>query len=187
MHWVSITPELILLFTALGLLLLGLKETFNTNEFLSRSATIGVVVALLTSLVLWNVAPSAINPVDPKIFSGTLINDRFSQSFNLLFLIMSLFAILSAFRYPDAKHENKAEYFALVLLATVGMMFLAKSGNMITAFVALELFSIALYILCGFSAKHGTGMEGPSDTKDLNWDCKASQESALKYFGFMST
>ena len=182
MLWVVITPELILLFTALGLLMVGLKKSFNTNEFLSRSAMGGVVVALAVSFVLWNVVPSAINPVDPKIFSGALINDRFSQSFNILLLIMSLFGILSAFRYPDSKHENKAEYFALLLMATVGMMFLAKAGNMITAFVALELFSIALYILCGFSAKHGTGTEGPKDEVSLNWDCKASQESAIKYF-----
>ena len=32
-----------------------------------------------------------------------------------------------------------------------------KSGNLITAFISLEIFSISLYILCGFSAKRGKG------------------------------
>ena len=182
MHWIAIFPELILLITALGLLMAGLLKTLNSSEFLSRSALGGVLVSLFVSISLWNVAPSALNPVDPKIFSGALINDRFSQSFNVLFLLMSLFAILSAYRYPASDHENKAEYFSLLLMSTIGMMFLAKAGNMITAFVALELFSISLYILCGFSAKHGTGTEGPRDAVNLSWNCRASQESALKYF-----
>ena len=90
---------------------------------------------------------------------------------------MSLFTIFGSVRYPQSDHENKAEYFSLVLFATMGMMFLAKSGNLITAFIALEIFSIALYILCGFSAKHGTGRESPSDKMDLDWECQASQET----------
>jgi len=61
------------------------------------------------------------------------------------------------------------------------MMFLAKSGNLITAFVSLEIFSISLYILCGFSAKHGTGKEGPTNAPELKWATLASQESTVKY------
>ena len=60
-------------------------------------------------------------------------------------------------------------------------MFLAKSGNLITIFLSLELFSISLYILCGFSAKHGTGREGPGTAPELSWATQASQESAVKY------
>lgn len=182
MNWIALAPELIVLLTALSLLMLGLNKNLNSNRFLSRFSLIGVVLALLTSFFLWGTAPSASNGADPDIFSKALINDRFSQSFNLIFLTMSLFAILSAFRYPKPDHENKAEYFCLVLMAVVGMMFLAKAGNMITAFVALELFSFSLYILCGFSAKHGAGSEGPGDTKELDWECRASQESTIKYF-----
>jgi len=67
------------------------------------------------------------------------------------------------------------------LMAVAGMMFMAKSGNLITIFVSLELFSIALYILCGFSAKHGTGKEGPNTSPELSWKTLASQESTVKY------
>ena len=182
MRWWVLTPELILLFTAFSLLILGLKKDFDCNEFLSKASIIGVGVSLIVSLLLWRQVPSILNAENPIIFSSALINDRFSQTFNIIFLLMSLFAIFAAFRFPKSDHENKPEYFSLVLLAVVGMMFLAKSGNMIAAFVSLELFSIALYILCGFSAKHGTGVEGPEDDSNLNWDCKTSQESAIKYF-----
>ncbi len=92
-----------------------------------------------------------------------------------------MLVLFGSFRYPSEDHENKAEYFSLVLLALMGMMFLAKSGTLITAFVSLEIFSIALYILCGFSARHGTGREQPSTAPELDWKTLASQESAVKY------
>lgn len=181
MNWMALAPELIILGTAFLILMLGLLKTFNTNSYLSKASLVGVILALLTSISLWGDAPSAGGGMEPGIFSQALIHDRFSQSFNIIFLVMSLFAILASFRYPNADNENKAEYFSLVLMAVVGMMFLSKSGNLITAFVSLELFSIALYILCGFSAKHGTGMEAPGDVHELSWECQSSQESTVKY------
>ncbi|MFQ5717445.1 MAG: NADH-quinone oxidoreductase subunit N [Nitrospinales bacterium] len=182
MKWVALAPELILLFVALSILLMGLSKTLNTNKFLSKVSLAGVAAALAASFVLWDLSPSAGNGGNPEIFGRALLHDHFSQSFNILFLAMSLFPILSSFRYPGPNHENKAEYFSLVLMTVVGMMFLAGAGNMITAFVALEMFSFSLYILCGFSAKHGTGREGPDDIKELDWECRSSQESAIKYF-----
>jgi NADH-quinone oxidoreductase subunit N len=182
MNWWVLTPELVLLATAFSLLILGLKKDFDSNAFLSKASIIGVGISLIVSFILWGQVPSVLNNENPAIFSSALINDRFAQTFNIIFLLMSLFAIFATFRFPKSDHENKPEYFALVLLAVVGMMFLAKSGTMIAAFVSLELFSIALYILCGFSAKHGTGIEGPGDYSKLSWECKTSQESAIKYF-----
>ena len=181
MNWMALGPELTVIFTALVLLLVGLNKSLDNNRVLSMISMAGVVAALLFSFVLWGQAPTAGNVANPNMFSNALIHDRFSQSFNIIFLIMSLYVILGSVRYPLADNQNKAEYFSLVLLACAGMMFLAKSGNFITAFVSLEVFSISLYILCGFSAKHGTGRENPSDQTELSWECLASQESTVKY------
>jgi len=181
MNWLAIAPELVLIVTALSLLLMGVVKALDTISILSKVSTLGIFTALLLSMYLWTIAPGLHDGADPEIFSHALINDRFSQIFNMIFLIMSLFAVLGSFRYPKADHPNKAEYFTLILMTVVGMMFLAKSGNLITAFISLEFFSIALYILCGFSAKHGTGLEQPGDAKDLPWECLASQESTVKY------
>jgi NADH-quinone oxidoreductase subunit N len=141
----------------------------------------GVGAAFILTLVLWGDAPTAANGINPDIFSSALIHDRFSLAFNLIILSMALFPVFGSVRYPQSDHENKAEYFTLLLMSIAGMMFLAKSGNLITIFLSLELFSISLYILCGFSAKHGTGKEGPGTTPELSWATKASQESAVKY------
>jgi NADH-quinone oxidoreductase subunit N len=60
---------------------------------------------------------------------------------------------------------NSGEYYALVLLAGVGMIFMAAAGNLILLFVALETMSIAIYALTGFHK-----------------DQLKSGEAALKYF-----
>ena len=181
MKWMVLAPELLILFTAFSLLLAGLNKSLDNNNYLSKASIIGIVLALFCSFGLWEIAPTPGNGVDPEIFSHSLINDRFAQTFNIIILAMSLFAVLAAFRYPPPDHQNKAEYFSLLLLAVAGMMFLAKAGNLIVAFVSLEIFSVALYILCGFSSKHGTGSEQPGDVHKLSWECLVSQESTVKY------
>jgi NADH-quinone oxidoreductase subunit N len=181
MNWSAIGPELIILATAFFILLAGLKKGLNTLSLLSGISLIGVGLAFLMTLNLWGVAPTAESGNSSSMFSGSLIHDRFSLTFNFIFLIISLFAIFGSARYPEENHENKGEYFTLLLMAVAGMMFMAKSGNLITVFISLELFSIALYILCGFSAKHGTGKEGPHSNTELTWETLASQESTVKY------
>ena len=59
------------------------------------------------------------------------------------------------------------EYFLLLLLATLGMMFLVSSENLLMLFVSLELLSLSLYIMTAFNKRH-----------------RPSAESALKYFLF---
>ena len=181
MLWTALSPEFTLLSTALFLLLIGLKKNFNTNEYLSKATLIGITISFFFSFTLWGSAPTIENGLQSDMFSKSLIHDKFGQGFNIIFLLMATFAVLGAARYPQPDHENKSEYFSLILLAVVGMMFLAKSGNLITAFVSLEIFSISLYILCGFSAKHGTGKESPSNTPELTWATLTSQESTVKY------
>ncbi len=181
MNWLALAPELTVLFTAFFLLLVGLKKSLSTNGFLSKVTLAGVLVALLFSLALWGQAPSPGTEADPEIFSHSLIHDRFSIVFNLLFLLMAVFVVFSSFRYPQESHQNKSEYYALVLMTVFGMMVLAKSGTLITAFISLEIFSISLYILCGFEAKHGTGRESPSQAPELTWETRSSQESTVKY------
>ncbi len=60
---------------------------------------------------------------------------------------------------------HQGEYYALFLFATVGMMLLAAATSFLMVFLGLEMFSLALYILCGYVVRR-----------------KSSQESSMKYF-----
>lgn len=62
---------------------------------------------------------------------------------------------------------DHGEYIALILLCTVGMMFLVSAQDILVIFLALELTSLPLYILTGFARRS-----------------PAAAEAALKYFLF---
>ena len=108
MNWSAIGPELIILTTAFFILLVGLKKRLNTLSFLSGVSLVGVSGAFLFTLSLWAGAPTAESGSSSGMFSGSLIHDRFSLTFNLIFLLMSVFAIFGSARYPQENHENKA-------------------------------------------------------------------------------
>jgi len=107
-----------------------------------------------------NVSPSA-------LFSENVIaDDAFGGFFAIAMLIVALFTTVGSFNYMR-KHNSPAVYYSLILLATIGMVLVAYSTDLVMLFVAWELMSIPTYVLVGFMKKN------PS-----------SNEAALKYFLF---
>ena len=85
-----------------------------------------------------------------RLFNGTMISDSYSNFFNIIFLGSALVTILSSFRYLDKELLQHPEYYVLILFAALGMMLMGSSLDLIVLFVALELMSLAVYILVGF-------------------------------------
>ena len=107
-----------------------------------------------------NVAASALFSED------VLVDDAFGGLFAIAMLIVALFTTVGSFNYMR-KHNSPAVYYSLILLATIGMVLVAYSTDLVMLFVAWELMSLPTYILVGFLKKN------PS-----------SNEAALKYFLF---
>jgi NADH-quinone oxidoreductase subunit N len=98
-------------------------------------------------------------------FYGTLQIDAFSVFFHLLIAAILLVTLLGSLDYFDNPHGHAGEYFALVLFAAVGMMFMTSSVELLMVFVGLEISSISTYILAGY--RKGKAV---------------SAESSIKYF-----
>ena len=77
----------------------------------------------------------------------------------------SALTILLSKEYNDREGIKAGEYYALILLCTVGMIVLASATDMIMIFLGIEIVSICLYVLAG-----------------IKRDDSASNEAALKYF-----
>ena len=84
---------------------------------------------------------------------------------HVVVLVAAVLAILGSFDYLDQENIQRGEYYALVLFAAVGMGILAGANELVTAFVGLEISSIASYVLVGFRRRS-----------------PASNEASLKYF-----
>ena len=76
--------------------------------------------------------------------------DSFALFFKLLFLGIAALVILASQDYASKMARFQGEYYALILLATLGMMLMAAATELISIYIALELASISLYALVGF-------------------------------------
>ncbi len=118
----------------------------------------GIIMASAQLYVSWG---TALGPA----FFGMVILDPFALFFSALFLLSAFIVVLISYRYLDVENEQHAEYYALILFATAGMVLMASAIDLITIFVSLELMSVCTYILVGF-------LRGQ----------KRSNEASLKYF-----
>jgi NADH-quinone oxidoreductase subunit N len=91
--------------------------------------------------------------------------DRFAAFSTVVICLASLLSLLLSKGYLDELRIQHGEYYALVLLATAGMLLLVQATDLITVFLGIEIMSIPIYVLAGF------------DRRRLR-----SNESALKYF-----
>src|SRR5438045_1651631 len=98
-------------------------------------------------------------------FFGLVRVDHFSIFFHAVICLVSAFAILASLDWVDEQIDRMGEYYALILLGTVGMVLMSSAMELVLIFVALEISSIASYVLAGFRRRSAS-----------------SAESALKYF-----
>lgn len=115
----------------------------------ARRAWLGYLAAALLIIPLAMVVGMMGSPAE-STFGGALVVDQMAIFFKMLFLIAAGVVLLSSVQYVRRVAIAPAEYYALVLFSTAGMMFLAGTRELISIYVALELTSIALYILAGF-------------------------------------
>ncbi len=83
-------------------------------------------------------------------FNNSIVIDPFFVFFSVLFLASTALVILLSVRYMEIEREQHGEYYALMLFATIGMMFLACGNDLIVLFIGLETMALAFYVLSGF-------------------------------------
>jgi NADH-quinone oxidoreductase subunit N len=135
-------PELVLCAGAFLVLLLDLALPAGRSRrsllYLSLAA---VVVAAAIALLQFGASS--------RIFSGMLVVDPFGTFFKLMFLSATGLVLLSSVIYADRLRRWEAEYYAVLLFGTVGLMLLASATEFMTIFLALELSSLAnAFLVC---------------------------------------
>jgi NADH-quinone oxidoreductase subunit N len=89
----------------------------------------------------------------------------FALFFHWLVGLIAFLVILSSDAYLEREGLEGAEFYALILFATAGMGVLSSAQELLTAFIGLEMSSIASYILAGYRR-----------------DSIKSSEASMKYF-----
>jgi len=117
---------------------------------------VGLIGAAIASLVLWN--------HDATSF-GVVIADNFGLFVTMILVIVGLLSL--AISVPAIARERLpgGEYYALMLFSIAGMMLMASATDLLVIFLALEVLSLAVYVLTG-----------------IRRDQAISTEAAFKYF-----
>lgn len=85
--------------------------------------------------------------------------DSYALFFKVLFLIIALLVILVSTLYLKIERVHLGEYYGLVLFATVGMMLMPASTDLLSFYLSLELMSMSFYILAAFMRKDAKSVE----------------------------
>jgi NADH-quinone oxidoreductase subunit N len=139
---VRILPEIILSGFAILVMVLEAFLQARRRVLLGWLALLGVVTAG-AAVARTSLAPGL-------AFGRTVAADGFSLYFIYLFLLVAALTLLGSIDYLERDHVQHGEYYALVLLATVGMCFMAASTELIMIFLGLEISSLSTYVLAGF-------------------------------------
>jgi NADH-quinone oxidoreductase subunit N len=159
--WFLLSPELFL--TAAALLVLSLATAMRKahEEFLGY---LSILFVVLTGALLAFVAAAPQRHAGP-ILGGMFVADNFALFFQFTILLSLVLTILASMRFVAAAPYPGGEYYALLLLTGVGMLFMVSGDNLISIYVALETMALASYVLAGY----------------FKGEAK-STEAALKYF-----
>jgi NADH-quinone oxidoreductase subunit N len=159
---VYILPELLLLAFGFLILLVSAVLPRQDRRMIAWLSVVGT--GLIVPMVLRYARQLEGSTASPAFF-GDVSVDALAYFFKLLFLVAALLTMLISIRYLDIERVQAGEYYALIMIATAAMMFMASSLSLLMIFIALETMALCLYILTGFLKEN-----------------RKSNEAALKYF-----
>ena len=168
MNYSLLAPEILLTLAGLVVVIMGLLMSDKSKNMLGYLSA----AALLASLV----AVISIKGTESMFYNAVVV-DPLSQIFKLIFIVVSLIAVIASIYYFK-NNRSQDEYYALILFATVGMMVVASANDLITLFVGFELASMSTYVLAGFEKKNPASLEAA-----LKYFIIGSLSSALMLFG----
>lgn len=154
---VRILPELIAAGFGVLIMLLDPLTSRARKIWMARLALAGALLALISFYWAGDAPGTA--------YYGLFIADHFSVFVRVLIYGVAVLAVLGSSDYLERENIQMGEYYALLLFAAVGMGVMAGANELMTAFVGLEISSIASYVLAGFRR-----------------NALKSNEAAMKYF-----
>jgi NADH-quinone oxidoreductase subunit N len=156
--YVRVLPEIVLsIFGMIVMMLEPLLDQKTGQKVLGWIAFLGTLAGLGAT---WFMAQT------PGLAFWKMVQiDGFSVFFHVLVIAIAAVVILSSFEYMAVQGMRAGEYYALILFAAVGMALMSSAVELVLIFIALEISSIASYVLTGFRRKEAS-----------------SAEASLKYF-----
>lgn len=165
---VLIMPQLQLVLFGLGILLIDFWMDAKTKYMNAVLALMGIGFSGFAVSRLYIQLSTRMEMGDKTGglagFQNSIFLDPYAVFFSTLFLAATALVVLLSIRYMEIEEEQHGEYYALMLFACAGMMFMVSGNDLVVLFLGLETMALSFYVLTGFLRKE-----------------KRSNEAAVKY------
>jgi len=126
-----------------GALTMMLSEVFLTSGRRAYQSGLAVLVAVAAGIAAM-VAP------ERTLFGGQATSDGFSAFVAVVACGGLALSVLVGRGWLERRGIERGEYYALALFATSGMVLLGMSTDLLVAFIAIEVMSLAVYALAAY-------------------------------------
>jgi len=161
LDFLAIAPTFAIVVAVVLLLMLDVAFGRLGHRWWATAAALGLIAATWTSAAQW----LEYRDRGELFFSDMLAVDGFSTFAGMVVFPISALGVMAAWPLVRGVGRRGAEFVALALVASAGAHLMAASADLILLFISLEVFSISLYVLAGFT-RRGDG----------------AGEAAIKYF-----
>ena len=169
LDYALLIPEYLLGGLALLIVAIDLFMPRERKSLLPYVTGGGLIIAFLVSFAYLDTDDN---------FAGLILVDDFTTFFRAFFIAITFSVVLVSARYVDSKLRNPGEYYALLVLSTIGAIYMAAARELLTAYIGLEILSFSLYILVSYS-KH----ESRSNEAGMKYMLLGAFASALLLYG----
>lgn len=136
-------PEFIM--AGLALLVLGLDlfvapERKHWLAYLSLAGVLGTIGSVFY-----------LAGKNEELYGGLFLIDNYAVFFKVFLLAVAAVMLLVSVDYVKKNLTSAGEYYGILLFSFLAMMTMVSAGELLTAYIGLELFSFCLYILAGYA------------------------------------
>ncbi len=149
-EYAALIPLLIIALTAIAAMLAEAFREPGERMPIAGLGLIGLAGAAVASVALWNSDAHSM---------GVIRSDNFALFINLVLCIIGILTMLMSADVVERERIPEGEYYALTLFAICGMMMMAAATDLLVVFLALEILSLAVYVLTGIRRRSATGAE----------------------------
>jgi NADH-quinone oxidoreductase subunit N len=147
--YAGISPVIAL---TVGLCVVLLSAVFKPTKRMAPGLTM-VTLAAAAGLLIWQWGENV------DLITGALRLDDLAISISLIAILMAAACVLLSLSESAVEQAGGGEYHALLLGSVLGMTLLAQAQNLVSFFVAIEILSIPLYILCATNLRREGSLE----------------------------
>ena len=168
-------PEFLL--AGLGVLVLVVDFSFPWRSRRTQNAWLAAIAAAGLAAV-FALAVATQRDVNETLYEDLVLVDRYALLFKALFTAAGAATVLISAGYVYRRMRHPGEFYALVVFAVLGAVLMAGAGELLTAYIAVELLTFCLYVLVALTRGDGRSAEAAA-----KYILLGAISSALMLFG----